>query len=101
MSIEVKNLKRVDPYAPLCGCDSYIEHWERAKGHKVNKCSGANCPRKATVGGHVLKCSDSSKNTWWIAPICTKHNAIPKDKCYKIKDGSIVSVAKKTACRKK
>jgi hypothetical protein len=70
--MKVKNLKE-ESRKPSCGCGTWIHHWEKGSGKKKGDCCGTNCPNDADRGGHVQK-KDVNDDSWYIIPICAKHN---------------------------
>lgn len=100
MGVEVKNLKR-PAAAPTCGCSSFLKHWEKATRVAADKCSTKGCKRDADVGAHVKKCSKTSKDSWWIVPLCNKCNSSANTDCFELKNRvSFIGAGKKKSCGK-
>lgn len=58
-----------------CKCGSWQNHWVKFGGKSVpTYCSESSCTGKDLVGAHVQKDSSSDKS-WYIVPLCKKHNA--------------------------
>ncbi len=100
--MEVKNLQRAYT-PPSCGCDSYLEHWSRATGEFVPTiCRAKGCKRTVDVGAHIINCSDTSKNSWKIVPLCNLHNTPENTECFPLNKGvKTPSVSQLTSCKKK
>lgn len=57
-----------------CKCESWLEHWKNHGGGTVPKfCPEKSCILPPAVGAHVQKDSGSD-NSWYIIPLCSKHN---------------------------
>ena len=80
-----------------CTCGSWLKHWEKFSGKKVDYCGESSCTEKdQLVGAHVQK-ADSSDKKWYIIPFCKKHNASSEElEIYN--NYSLVSANKKETC---
>ena len=57
-----------------CKCSSWLNHWEKFSGQAIpTYCPEKTCTQKPEVGAHVQKDS-STDNSWYIVPLCKKHN---------------------------
>lgn len=62
--------------ANTCSCGSWLGHWKAYSGQKVPEyCPEKTCLEKSEVGAHVQKDS-SSDYSWYIIPLCKKHNGM-------------------------
>jgi hypothetical protein len=68
----LKNL-REGSRDPVCGCGSWIHHWENGSGRKKGFCCVIDCQNKADRGGHIQR-KVIGDDRWYIIPICAKHN---------------------------
>ena len=58
-----------------CKCGSWLNHWTKFSGQSLpTYCPEQTCTRKPEVGAHVQK-DGSTDNSWYIIPLCQKHNA--------------------------
>ncbi len=58
-----------------CKCGSWLQHWKNYSGQNLpTYCPEKSCINKPEVGAHVQKDS-STDRSWYIVPLCTKHNA--------------------------
>ncbi len=58
-----------------CACGSWLKHWETFAGRSAPEyCPVDGCLEKRLVGAHVQNDSSTDKS-WFIAPLCAKHNA--------------------------
>lgn len=58
-----------------CKCGSWLKHWENFSGQTVpTYCPVSGCLEKSLVGADVQK-DNSTDKSWYIVPLCTKHNA--------------------------
>jgi len=57
-----------------CKCGSWLEHWKNFSGQALSTyCPEKTCTQKPEVGAHVQKDSSSDKS-WYIIPLCKRHN---------------------------
>ncbi|GGF41230.1 hypothetical protein GCM10011611_54570 [Aliidongia dinghuensis] len=57
-----------------CECASWIAHWRNCTGSDRVLCCVVPCGRLAQVGAHVIVIDRRSDRSWWIVPMCKKHN---------------------------
>lgn len=57
----------------ICSCGSWLEHWKKFSGQKVEFCCEVKCIKKDLVGAHVQK-ADGNDGNWYILPLCAAHN---------------------------
>jgi hypothetical protein len=58
-----------------CKCGSWLDHWKNYSGQSLpTYCPEKSCIGKPEVGAHVQKDS-STDRSWYILPLCSKHNA--------------------------
>jgi len=69
--MKVKNINGTS--ASTCKCGSWLDHWKKFSGQAVTYCIVENCYERAEVGAHVQKDS-TSDSSWYILPLCKKHN---------------------------
>lgn len=69
--MKIKNINALS--VPDCSCRSGLAHWYNFSKQKSILCSEINCYEVAVHGTHVRK-SGSDDNTWYIVPLCNKHN---------------------------
>lgn len=59
-----------------CKCGSWLNHWKNYSEQKLpDWCPEKDCIEKQFVGAHVQK-DDSSDSSWYIIPLCSKHNSM-------------------------
>lgn len=68
---KVKNINGTSD--TTCKCGSWLKHWEKYSGQTATYCIEEKCIGKDLVGAHVQK-ADSSDMSWYIIPLCNKHN---------------------------
>jgi len=70
--MKVKNINGTSDN--ICRCGSWLEHWKKFSQQSLpNYCPEEKCLEKPELGAHVQK--DSPTDTsWYIAPLCRKHN---------------------------
>lgn len=89
MFMKVKNSKRKAIFPPACGCSSYLVHWEKATGlNRPAQCSRSGCTNPVHVGAHVFNCSNTSKNTLKIVPLCNTCNNPVNKECFTLLKGT-------------
>ena len=58
-----------------CKCGSWLDHWKNYSGQSLpTSCPEKSCTERPEVGAHVQKDS-STDRSWYIVPLCSKHNA--------------------------
>ncbi|MBI3565361.1 MAG: hypothetical protein HY079_09215 [Elusimicrobia bacterium] len=58
-----------------CACGSWIEHWRKFSRQSVPAyCPVNGCMSTDVLGAHV-KIEGSSRQEWFIYPLCREHNA--------------------------
>ena len=67
------NLKNTSGRKCVCGCRSWLKHWERYAGQPAGQCAHVGCANSAEVGAHVKE-KGRNDNFWYIIPLCKKHN---------------------------
>ena len=71
--MRVKNINGTSPKA--CKCGSWLDHWKNFSGQSLPTwCPADGCSQKPEVGAHVQKDSATDRS-WYIVPLCKKHNA--------------------------
>lgn len=89
MAKHVKNSNRKAKFPPACGCDSYLEHWEKATNSKrPEQCSKSGCTKPAEVGAHVINCSVTANNSLKIVPLCKPCNNPANKECFPLVKGT-------------
>jgi hypothetical protein len=58
---------------PDCPCGSWLKHWKKYTEINNPACAEASCQEKVEVGAHVQK-TGNSDYSWYIVPVCKKHN---------------------------
>jgi hypothetical protein len=57
-----------------CSCKTWLNHWVKFSGRKLpGFCIEITCINRPEVGAHVQKDSKTDRS-WYIIPICKKHN---------------------------
>jgi hypothetical protein len=83
-----------------CSCGSWIKHWEKISELTAEKCSELSCTcttKKELVGAHVQK-EDVKDNSWYIIPLCGKHNGL-HGQTIEVKSGTkLISANKFKTC---
>lgn len=57
-----------------CKCDSWLSHWEKFSGKIAGMCSKTNCLSDENLVGAHVKLVNSQDDSWYIAPLCGRHN---------------------------
>lgn len=71
--MKMKNLNGTSEKA--CKCDSWLDHWQKYSQQQLPVfCAENKCMDPPEVGAHVQK-DDPSDTSWYIVPLCRKHNA--------------------------
>lgn len=70
--MKVTNVNGTSQHA--CSCGSWLDHWKKFSRQSVTYCAVNTCVGKDLVGAHVQK-DDSADQSWYILPLCTKHNS--------------------------
>jgi len=73
MSVYVKNINGATGHT--CQCGSWLHHWENISGKRAGVCAEVRCGKLASEGAHVQK-SRNHNASWYIIPLCQKHNAM-------------------------
>jgi hypothetical protein len=69
-----------------CKCGSWLQHWVKFSKRSLPQfCIQATCGEKPEVGAHVQK-DDKNDRSWYIIPICQKHNK--KEETFEIMSGT-------------
>jgi hypothetical protein len=57
-----------------CKCGSWLDHWKNFSDQALpSHCPVKSCIQRPQVGAHVQK-DNPSDRSWYIIPLCTKHN---------------------------
>jgi len=84
-----------------CSCGSWLDHWKKYSGKdSPTYCSESKCMETDLVGAHVQKYA-STDNSWYIVPLCKKHNAKAEGPITLIDSAILVSANKAETCEKK
>lgn len=70
--MKVKNINGTSDNT--CKCDSWLKHWETYSKQTTSKCQAKDCDNTDVVGAHVQKGGNSTDKSWFIYPLCNKHN---------------------------
>ncbi len=57
-----------------CKCDSWLDHWDRFSDQSPTYCPVEECMSHIEIGARVQKESPAD-DSWYIVPLCQKHNA--------------------------
>ena len=58
----------------ICKCGSWLSHWKNFSGQSLpSYCPESSCTQAPEVGAHVQKDSTTDMS-WYIIPLCKKHN---------------------------
>jgi hypothetical protein len=57
-----------------CKCTSWLAHWKKFSQQTTNYCQANGCTETDLVGAHVQKGGGSLDGSWYIYPLCKKHN---------------------------
>jgi len=83
-----------------CKCGNWLEHWKNFSGQALSKwCSEKDCIQKPEVGAHVQKDSFYDKS-WYIVPLCNKHNGRRGDSLDILETIALVSANVSDTCDK-
>jgi len=70
-----------------CKCGSWLNHWKKFSGQLLPTfCPEKSCLNKPELGAHVRK-DVSTDKSWYIVPLCAKHNG-ETGKSLDISDGT-------------
>jgi hypothetical protein len=69
--MKVRNINGISDNA--CRCVSWLKHWKNFGGQPITYCPVVGCLEKVEVGAHAQKDS-TTDNSWYILPLCKKHN---------------------------
>ena len=70
--MKVKNINGTSDN--ICKCGSWLNHWKNFSGQAIpTDCPEEKCIQRTEVGAHVQKDSFTD-NSWYIIPLCKKHN---------------------------
>jgi hypothetical protein len=96
--MKVKNINGTSQNT--CKCGSWLNHWKKFSGQSIIYCPVDNCLEMIEVGAHVQKDS-STDSSWYIIPLCKKHNG-ETGKALNISDSvMLVSANVSSTCGKK
>jgi hypothetical protein len=71
-TVEVKNINGTSDN--ICRCGSWLEHWKKFSGQAIPVCCPeTTCIGKPELGAHVQR-DNSADTSWYIVPLCRKHN---------------------------
>lgn len=74
MTMKIKNIKGTSENT--CHCESWLAHWKKYSNQDVFICQEKSCfNTDDLVGAHVQKGGESKDKTWYIYPLCKKHNS--------------------------
>ena len=71
--MRVKNLNGTADRNPPSGYNSWKDFYISRRGRWPSTCACLYCRESADVGAHVKKVG-SADNSWYIAPLCYRHN---------------------------
>ena len=57
-----------------CNCGTWLSHWEKFSGQKAIFCQADGCINTDLVGAHVQKGGGDPDQSWYIYPLCNRHN---------------------------
>ncbi len=57
-----------------CECKSWLAHWRNYTDSSRIYCAAVPCGNEAEVGAHVQIDDWRTDFSWWIVPLCKKHN---------------------------
>ncbi len=73
MAYKIKNLRAGSRPHPS-GYSSWIDYWEKKAGKLAGYCHETGCMCTAEEGAHVQLASEYNNDSWYIVPLCHKHN---------------------------
>ena len=80
-----------------CKCGSWLQHWERVSGVQCGACAEIKCGKLASEGALVQK-SFSKQKSWFVIPLCPKHNSFHGGSIEIVEYIQLVSADKKQTC---
>jgi hypothetical protein len=85
-----------------CVCNSWLDHWYNYTDSSRETCAVVPCSNPAQVGAHVQVDDWRSDFSWWIAPLCHKHNRDRENKreMYLDKRSTLVSANAAETCQR-
>ena len=95
MSQRVKNINGTSDHT--CRCGSWLQHWENFSSEPYGACAEVQCGKLASVGAHVQK-AENHDSSWYIIPLCVKHNAIHGGEIEIVEYIPLVSANKEKTC---
>ncbi|MDR1249030.1 MAG: hypothetical protein LBK63_06980 [Treponema sp.] len=72
--MKVRNINGTSD-SPDCPCGTWLKHYENYSGIDTPACAESSCVENAEVGAHVQK-MDKDDRSWYIVPLCKKHNGL-------------------------
>ena len=70
--MQVNNINGISD--STCTCGSWLDHWKKFSRQTIPRyCPEKTCTHKPELGAHVQKDS-STDQSWYIIPLCKKHN---------------------------
>lgn len=82
-----------------CKCGSWLNHWRNYSGQSLpTYCPERTCTGKPEVGAHVQK-DDSTDRSWYIVPLCSKHNAMTGESIELVDSIKLASANVAATCR--
>jgi len=94
--MKVKNINGTSQNT--CKCGSWLQHWLNFSGQALPRfCPEKSCTETPEVGAHVQKDSVTD-HSWYIIPLCRKHNAM-RGQSIEVSDGiALVSANVSKTC---
>jgi hypothetical protein len=83
---------------PNCPCGSWLKHWVRYSGNNDPFCAATSCLELPTDGAHVQK-MDKDDRSWYIVPLCKKHNGLHGQELDIENNVPLVPVTSRNKCR--
>jgi hypothetical protein len=93
--VKVKNINGTS--SNTCKCGSWLKHWEKYSGEKAGLCNEKSCTNSATIGAHVQKLN-SIDDSWYIVPLCNKHNNKRGEELELYKSPQLISANVRNTC---
>ena len=96
--MKVKNINGTSQ--TTCKCGSWLQHWKNFSGVALGQhCYEISCTSKPELGAHVQK-DGSTDASWYIVPLCTRHNNMKGESIDLVSSAVLVSANKQQTCEK-
>lgn len=88
----VHNIKGTSDRRPKGEFDSWLDFWEKRTNKISSWCARKGCDNISEVGGHVQEHGKSTRNYWYIVPLCKKCNNSYNETSFEVSDDQLVRI---------